>query len=157
MEELGIFGKVVEGTYDPSKWEPDIAQLCEGDWDIIIAGTWQLQEILEKLAPLNPDKRFFTYDTSVNYDIEGTDNVYSMTYKQNEASFLVGALAAMITTSNMPMANSDKVVGFLGGMDIDVINDFKVGFLEGVDYVDPGVKTLVAYAGAWQDPAKARS
>ena len=156
VSELGITGKVIEGSYDPSRWEPDITQLAEGDWDIIIAGTWQLQEILEKLGPMYPEKRFFTYDTSVNYDIPGTDNIYSITYKQNEASFLVGALAAMITESSLPLANKDKTVGFLGGMDINVINDFKIGFEEGVKYVDPSVKVLVAYAGAWSDPAKGK-
>jgi basic membrane protein A len=156
VEELGIVGKVIEGGYDPSRWEPDITQLAQGDWDIIIAGTWQLQEILEKLGPLYPDKHFFTFDTSVNYELPGTDKIYSITYKQNEASFLVGALAAMITASKMPLANAQKVVGFLGGMDIGVINDFKIGYEEGVKYVDPSVKVLVAYAGAWNDPAKGK-
>lgn len=155
-EKLGVMGKVVEGGYDPARWEPDIAQLAEGDWDIVIAGTWQLQEYLEKIAPSHPEKKFFTYDTSVDYSKPGLDNVYSILYSQNEASFLVGALSAMITTSDMPLANADKVVGFLGGMDIPVINDFKVGFEEGVKYVDPSVKVLVSYAGAFSDPAKGK-
>jgi basic membrane protein A and related proteins len=156
VKELGIIGKVVEGGYDPARWEPDILQLAEGDWDIIIAGSWQLQEYLEKIAPNHPEKNFFTYDTSVTYANGGLDNVYSMLYSQNEASFLTGALAAMITTSDLPLANSEKVVGFLGGMDISVINDFKVGFEEGVAYIDPEVKILVAYAGAFSDPAKGK-
>ncbi|MDA3938133.1 MAG: BMP family ABC transporter substrate-binding protein [Spirochaetia bacterium] len=156
VKELGIFGKVVEGGYDPARWEPDILQLAEGDWDIIIAGSWQLQEYLEKIAPNHQDKNFFTYDTSVTYANGGLDNVYSMLYSQNEASFLTGALAAMITSSDLPLANSEKVVGFLGGMDITVINDFKVGFEEGVAYIDPDVKILVAYAGAFSDPAKGK-
>lgn len=154
--DLGIRAKVIEGGYDASRWEPDLTQLCEGDWDIIIAGTWQTQEILEKLAPMNPDKYFFTYDTTVNYEIDGLDNVYSIMYLQNEASFLVGALGAMITTSDMPQANADKSMGFLGGMDIDVINDFKVGYLEGAAYIDPAIDVKVAYAGAWNDPAKGK-
>ncbi len=156
VKELGIVGKVVEGGYDPARWEPDILQLAEGDWDIIIAGSWQLQEYLEKIAPNHPEKNFFTYDTSVTYSNGGLDNVYSMLYSQNEASFLTGALAAMITTSDLPLANPEKVVGFLGGMDISVINDFKVGFEEGVAYIDPEVKILVAYAGAFSDPAKGK-
>ncbi len=155
-DKLGIMGKVVEGGYDPAKWEPDIAQLAEGDWDIIIAGTWQLQAYLEKIAPKHPEKRFFTYDTSVDYSKPGLGNVYSILYSQNQGSFLVGALAAMITTSDMPLANPAKVVGFLGGMDIPVINDFKVGFTEGVKYIDPSVKVLVSYAGAFSDPAKGK-
>jgi basic membrane protein A and related proteins len=156
VKELGIVGKVVEGGYDPARWEPDILQLSEGDWDIVIAGTWQLQEYLEKIAPNHPEKKFFTYDTTVTYANGNLGNVYSILYSQNEASFLTGALAAMITTSDLPQANADKVIGFLGGMDIPVINDFKVGFEEGAAYVDPAVKVLVTYAGAFSDPAKGK-
>ena len=156
VKELGIESKTIEGGYAPERWEPDIAQLVEGDWDIIIAGTWQLQEHLEKFAPKHPDKRFFTYDTTVDYSKGGLDNVYSILYSQNEGSFLVGALAAMITTSKMELANPDKVIGFLGGMDIPVINDFKVGYEQGAKYIDPDIKVLVSYAGAWNDPAKGK-
>jgi basic membrane protein A len=156
VKELGITAKTIEGGYDPARWEPDIAQLSEGPWDIIIAGTWQLQEILEKLAPQNPKKKYITYDTSVTYSKGGLDNVYSILYKQNEGSFLVGALAAMITSSKMPLANPQKVIGFLGGMDIPVINDFKVGYEQGANYIDPAVKVLVSYAGSFSDSAKGK-
>ena len=156
IDDFGIVGKVVEGGYDSARWEPDIAQLAEGDWDIVIAGTWQLVEYLEKLGPQYPDKKFFTYDTAANYSKGGLDNVYSIVYSQNEASFLMGALAAMITTSNMTAANPDKVIGFLGGMDIPVINDFKVGYQQGAEYIDSGIKVLVTYAGAFNDPAKGK-
>ena len=155
-KELGVTMKVIEGGFDPARWEPDIAQLSEGPWDIIIAGTWQLQEILEKLAPQNPKKKFITYDTTVTYSKGGLDNVYSILYKQNEGSFLVGALAAMVTTSKLPLANPQKIIGFLGGMDIPVINDFKVGYEQGAKYIDKGVNVLVSYAGSFSDSAKGK-
>ncbi len=155
-KELGVVTKTIEGGYDPARWEPDIAQLTEGPWDIIIAGTWQLQEILEKLAPQNPKKKFITYDTTVDYSKPGLGNVYSILYKQNEGSFLVGALAAMVTTSKLPQANPQKVIGFLGGMDIPVINDFKVGYEQGAKYVDKDMKVLVSYAGSFSDSAKGK-
>jgi basic membrane protein A and related proteins len=156
VKELGITAKTIEGGYDPARWEPDIAQLSEGDWDIIIAGTWQLQEILEKLAPLNPKKKYITYDTSVVYSKGGLGNVYSILYKQNEGSFLVGALAAIVTKSKMPLANPQKVIGFLGGMDIPVINDFKVGYEQGARYIDKDVNVLVSYVGNFSDSAKGK-
>ncbi len=155
-KELPITAKVIEGTYDSSRWEPDLAQLCEGDWDIIIAGNWELQEALEKLAPQHPEKKFITYDNSVTYSKGGLGNVYSILYKQNEGSFLAGALAAMVTNSTMPLANGQKVIGFLGGMDIPVINDFKVGYEQGAKYVDPSVQILVSYVGSWADAAKGK-
>jgi basic membrane protein A len=155
-KELGVTTKIIEGTYDSQRWEPDLIQLAEGDWDIVIAGTWQLQEMLEKLAPKNPTKKWITYDTTVDYSKPGLGNVYSILYKQNEGSFLVGALAGIVTGSKMPLANPQKVVGFLGGMDIPVINDFKVGYEQGAKYIDPAVKVLVSYVGAWDDSAKGK-
>lgn len=156
VDELGIFGKVIEGGYDSSRWEPDIAQLSEGDWDIIIAGTWQLTEFVEKYARMHPDTVFFTYDTTVDYSAGDLGNVYSILYSQNEGSFLVGALAAMITTSDLPAANPEKIIGFLGGMDIPVINDFKVGYTEGAQYIDPEVEVLVSYIDSFSDSAKGK-
>jgi len=155
-EEFGIVTKTIEGTYEEANWAPDLAQLAEGDWDVIIAGTWQLQQTVEELAPKHPEKMWVMYDTSADYTKEGLDNVYSILYAQNEGSFLVGALAAMITTSDMPKTNPQKVIGFLGGMDIPVINDFKVGYIQGAKYVDPEVKVLVSYANAFNDPGKGK-
>ncbi|UCF99584.1 MAG: BMP family ABC transporter substrate-binding protein [Spirochaetaceae bacterium] len=155
-EEFGIYTKTIEGSYDQANWEPDLAQLAEGDWDIIIAGTWQLRELVEELAPKHPDKTWVMYDDSVDYSMGNLDNVYSILYAQNEGSFLVGALAAMITSSDMPKANPEKVIGFLGGMDISVINDFKVGYIQGAMYIEPEVKVLVSYAGLFNDPGKGK-
>jgi basic membrane protein A len=156
VQELGIQARTIEGGYDPARWEPDIEQLAQGEWDIIIAGTWQLQEALERIAPRYPQKRFFTYDTTVDYTKGNLGNVYSILYSQNEGSFLVGALAALITGSNLPQANPQKTIGFLGGMDIPVINDFKVGYEQGARTIDPSVQVLVSYAGSFSDPAKGK-
>lgn len=156
QNELGIQVRAIEGGYDPARWAPDIEQLCQGDWDIIIAGTWQLQEIVQELAPQYPQKKFFVYDTAVDYSLGGLDNVYSILYKQNEGSYLTGVLAGLITTSNLPYANAQKRIGFIGGMDIPVINDFMVGFRQGARSVDPAIETLVAYVGNFNDPAKAK-
>ncbi len=155
-KDFGVEGKTIEGGYDPSKWEPDLEQLSEGDWDIIIVGTWQMVDALQKIAPKHKDKKYIIFDTTVDYNKYDLSNVYSILYKQNEGSFLVGALAAMITESNMPKANPQKVIGFLGGMDIPVINDFKVGYIQGAHYIDPDVKVLVSYAGSFNDPAKGK-
>lgn len=156
ISELGITGKTIEGGYDAAKWEPDLVQLSEEDWDIIIVGTWQMQGNLEKVAPLYPNKTYIIFDTTVDYTKGNLSNVYSILYKQNEGSFLVGALAAKITTSTLPLVNTAKKIGFLGGMDIPVINDFKVGYEQGAKFVDPQMEILVSYAGTFADPAKGK-
>jgi basic membrane protein A len=151
-----IVTKTIEMGYDQTKWEPTLQDVSEEDWDIVVLGTWQMTEALMEIAPEYPEKRYVIFDTSVDYSQGDLDNVYSIEYKQNEASFVAGALAARVTNSDMPYANADKVIGFLGGMDIPVINDFLVGYIEGAVYIDPEVKVAISYIGSFDDSAKGK-
>ena len=65
-------------------------------------------------------------------------NVASVTFKEHEGSFLAGALAAMVTTT--------KKLGFLGGLDIPLINKFGAGFEHGAKYIDSTISVTVAYS-----------
>jgi len=151
-EELGAKTKVIEMGTDSTKWEPTFIDVSEADWDIIISGN-DTTELMNEIANEYPDKRYINFDTFIE---ETSDNVYSMFYNTNEVSYLAGALASMVTKSDMELANDENVVGFLGGMDIPGINDFLVGYIEGVQYVDPETKVLVSYAGDFTDPAKGK-
>lgn len=158
MQELGVEGRIIEMSYDPSYWEPTLADITDsGEYDIIIVGTWQMQEYLEDIAQVYPEQKFIIFDTEVDYSLGNLDNVYSILYKQNEGSFLAGALAAMVTNSDLPLANQDRnTIGFLGGMDIPVINDFLVGYVQGAQYIDPEVKVAVSYIGDFADSARGK-
>jgi len=155
-KELGIEAKIIEMGTDPSKWEPTLADVSEQKWDLIIVGTWQMTEHLEKIAPKYPNNRYVIFDTAVDYSKGNLGNVYSILYKQNEGSYLAGALAAMVTTSKMPLANDKKIIGFLGGMDIPVINDFLVGYIQGARSVVPDIKVAISYVGDFANPAKGK-
>ncbi len=147
--------KVIEMGYDQTKWEPTLIDISEGNWDIIVLGTWQMTEALQRAAKDYPQKKYVIFDTAVDYKL-GLGNVYSITYKQNEASFLAGALGTLVTESTMPLANKDKLIGFLGGMDIPVINDFLVGYIQGARYIDPKMKVAISYIGSFDDSAKGK-
>lgn len=151
-----VITKVIEMSYDNSKWEPTLQDVSEQDWDIIIVGTWQIAEYLEKIAPQYSEKKYIIFDTSVDYAKGDLSNVYSILYKQNEGSFLAGALAAKIANSNMPLVTGKKLIGFLGGMDIPVINDFLVGYIQGAKYVDKDIKVAISYIGDFSDSAKGK-
>lgn len=152
-KEFNAEVRTIEMSYDQTRWEPTLWEVSEQDWDIIILGTWQMKEFLEEIAPLFPDNRYILFDSSVDYSVADLSNVYSILYKQNEGSFLAGALAALVTTSDMELANPQKMIGFLGGMDIPVINDFLVGYIEGALYIDEDIKVFVSYVGGFDDPA----
>lgn len=85
------------------------------------------------------------------------DNIASITFAQNEGSFLAGALAAMMTThTELPGMNPDKIIGWVGGSDIAVLHDFLTGYEQGAKYIDPETKVLVSFAGSFNDPAKGK-
>ena len=149
--------EVVEMGFDQTKFEPALIDASESDADVIITGGWDMKEHVENTAEQYPDKKYLIYDTDVNYDEYNLENVYSMTYRQNEAGFLAGTLAALVTTSDMELANEEKVIGFVGARDTSaVINDFLVGYIEGAQFVDKDIKVEVAYVGSFTDTAKAK-
>lgn len=148
--------KLVEMGFDEQKWEPGFLDAAESDADIIISGTWSMQKFAERYAPDYKDKIFILFDASPNYEENDLPNVYSMQYKQNEATFLAGALAASVTSSDMVLANDENRIGFIGGMDIPVINDFLVGYIKGAQYINSDIKVSVSYVGSWTDTAKGK-
>ncbi len=152
-DELGANIRVIEMGTDSTSWEPNFLDAIEGDYDIIISGN-DTTELMNELASEYTEQRFINFDTS---EIEGQpENVYSMFYSTNDLSFLAGAVAALVTNSDMELANEASRIGFLGGMDIPGINDFLVGYIEGALYVNPEIEMFISYAGDFGDPARGK-
>lgn len=149
--------EMIEMGNDKTKFEGSLLDASESDSDIIIVGTWDMKEVLEKVAPEFPDKKYIIFDTDVDYTLDDLSNVYSMSYKQNEAAFLAGVLAASVTSSDMEHANDEAIIGFVGAKDTAaVINDSAVGYIEGAQFVNPDIKVMVSYVGSYVDSATAK-
>ncbi|WP_167505826.1 BMP family lipoprotein [Desulfosediminicola flagellatus] len=120
-------------VYDDSKdteaeFEAAMIRLIDKGSQIIVANGFYLQGTVEKYARLYPDIFFILQDAPVT----DLPNVVSIIYSVNEGSFLVGALAGMMTKTG--------VVGFIGGVDIPVMHVFRKGFEDGAKYTNPEVK-----------------
>ena len=162
-DEYDIEIDTVELGIDPANWEPGLLDVMSDSdsYDILIAGTFQMIDYMAANAHLYPDKYFMFYDAPMPYDnadvcIEGCANVYSMTYAQNQGSFLAGVYAAAITTSMMEGTNDAPIIGAVGGQQIPVIDDFIVGYEQGACLVNPDTQSIVQYAGSWNDPARGK-
>lgn len=155
--DLGLDVKVVEMGFDNSIWETTLYETSDEDYDIIIVGTYQMQEILEKVAPEYPDKKYIIFDSAVSYDKGDFDNVYSILFKQNEGGYLAGALASMVAQDDtMPLSNGENKIGVVAGMSIPVLNDFITGYIEGAREISDETKVAVSYIGDFNDTAKAK-
>lgn len=154
VADFGIKAKTIEGGVNSADWASALeAAVSTGNYNVVILGTSQMADITVELADRYPDIQFMFFDDL----IEGSANIYSMLYAQSEGAFLAGAFAALSTTStDLEKANADKTIGFIGGMDIPIINDFLSGYKQGAAYVDPSVNVIPSYVGDFTSAPKAK-
>ncbi|MEP7285387.1 MAG: BMP family ABC transporter substrate-binding protein [Chloroflexota bacterium] len=161
-QELGIEYKTIELTDDASRWESGLndAMADTANYDILIAGTFSMADYMTARADMYPDKKFIMYDTGVDYTKCKCTNVYSIVYAQNEGSYLAGVyVASMIKDGKLPNLAGKHTIGAVGGEDVQVINDFIVGYEQGAKAIDPSIVMLKQYIGGnspYFDPAKAK-
>lgn len=154
-DELGADIKVVEMGRDETSYEGHFTDVSEQDWDVIIAGTWSVKEVAQNTAAQYPDKKYIFFDSDVDRTIVADGNMMGITYNSNQGSFLAGVLAAqMLDSGDAKIDASKRTLGFIGSMDVANINDFLVGYLEGVKYVDPSIKVIPSYVGSFEDVPK---
>jgi len=151
-----VVTKIIEMGVDRTRWEPTLQDLSEQDWDLIVACTYEMSEIITAVAADHPNKSYVIFDGVVSYDKGANKNVNSIAYKQNEASYLAGMLAAGLLRDGAVPAKSGTALGFLGGMDIPVINDYLVGYVAGARAVSKDIRIAVSYAGTFTDAAKGK-
>lgn len=151
VEELGVEIKELESK-EPAEWESNFVAMAAEGYDLVIGVSTQFQDIMTKHCPEFPDVKFALIDGVVP-----GDNIVSSTFAQNEGSFLAGAAAAMFTTkTDIPGVNPEKIIGWVGGMDIPVLHDFYTGYEQGAKYIDPEIKILQSFAGTFNDPLKGK-
>ncbi|MBP2297620.1 BMP family lipoprotein [Azospirillum picis] len=112
---------------------------------VIVAVGFSQTAAVEKVAKESPKTRFCLIDDKLD-----APNVQSVTFKEEEGSFLVGMAAAL--------ASKTGKVGFVGGMDIPLIRNFLTGYEQGVKHVDAKDELFVNMTGttpaAWNDPGR---
>jgi basic membrane protein A len=98
-----------------------------------------------------PDQWFVLIDEVVDLP-----NVAAYTFRHREPAFLLGVLAAKMTTrTDLGNFNDDKTVGVVVAVDVPSIHECYTGFVAGAKWADPEVEVLFGEAGAWNDPSKA--
>ncbi|CAL9561316.1 Membrane lipoprotein TmpC [Streptomyces sp. enrichment culture] len=138
-----------EGETDADK-EQRLASLARQGYDPVIGVGFAYGPAMKAVAAKYPDTTFGIVDSVV----EG-ENVASLVFAEEQASYLAGVAAAKATKS--------KVVGFVGGVDIPLIHKFEAGYTQGVKDTDPKVKVIPQYLtqtaeeGGFSSPDKGKA
>jgi len=145
--ELGARVRFVEPG-EGSDREAGLRLLAAEGMDLVIGVGFIFTDDITVLAREYPGVAFACVDYAVSVDAAGNviqppANLAALKFREEEGSFLVGALAALVGGS--------KKVGFVGGMDSPLIHKFEAGYRAGVKRVCPDCEVLVQYAGVTPD------
>ena len=130
---------------DESQYANNLNQAATDGYKLVFGIGFALRDAVESAAKDNTEINYVIIDDV----IEGQKNVASAVFADNEAAYLAGVAAAKTTKT--------KQVGFVGGMESEVITRFRAGFEAGVKSVDPSIKVQVDYAGSFGDSAKGKT
>lgn len=141
---------------DQPTWLSTLYDVSEdGGYDLIVCGTYQMPDYLKEVATQYPDQLYAIFDDTTY--VGENQNVVNLSYRQNDMGYLIGVYAACMTVdTNVANINEDAVVGFVGGVDSPVINDFLTGFIEGALAVNPDIKVDTRYTNDYVDTAIAK-
>ncbi|MFC8565713.1 BMP family protein [Streptomyces sp. NPDC057245] len=138
-----------DGETDADK-EQRLTSLAKQGYNPVIGVGFAYAPAMKAVVAEFPDTSFGIVDSVV----EG-DNVASLVFAENEASYLAGVAAAKATKT--------KTVGFVGGVDNPLIHKFEAGYTQGVKDTDPKVKVVSQYLtqtaeeGGFSSPDKGRA
>ncbi len=128
-------------------YQPNLQLLIDSGADLVIGVGFMLENAVEATAKDNPKSSFLLIDSPI-LDSKGQPyalpNVRTVVFREEEGSFLVGALAAQVAKGKL---------GFVGGMEIPLIKKFEAGFKAGARAVKPDAQVLVAYTGSFDNVA----
>ncbi|CED93795.1 Membrane lipoprotein [Romboutsia ilealis] len=142
-KELGIEVKYLESKQD-SDYATNIETLVDEDVDLILGVGMKLSEAIKEGSELYPDQNFVLVDEEID-----ASNVKSILFKAEESAYLAGLIAGKTTKTNN--------VGFIGGMELPVIDTFKYGYMAGVKAANPDAKVQAQYANSFTDQAKGKA
>lgn len=147
--DIGTDVKYLESSKS-SDYIPNLKQFARMDYDLVFAIGFKMASAIRTVAKEYPDQKWAIIDAVVkkkNSD-EMFDNVASITFKEQQGSFLAGVVAAKKTDTGK--------IGFIGGVQSAVISRFQYGYLAGAKTVNPDITIFQQYAGSFADASKGK-
>ncbi len=143
-QEHGLAVELIE-TRSPAEYESNIRQVIERGCNLVVTVGSTTGTTVERLAARYPKVHFVLVDYE---PIQESRNVTGLVFAEDQAGFLAGALAGLMTEQN--------VVGFVGGVDVPPVLKFQRGFEHGVAFTNRRAKVLTVYTNSFTDEQKGR-
>lgn len=142
-KDLGVDVKFLESR-EQADYAVNLDKLAEQGYNMVFAVGYLMEDAVKEASKKYPKTRFVIIDGSA----PDAANTASLKFDEEQGSFLAGALAGAMTRTGK--------IGFIGGIQIPLIQKFECGYTAGAMTTRPDVKVITAYCGKFDDPAKGK-
>ncbi|RLG77133.1 MAG: BMP family ABC transporter substrate-binding protein [Thermoprotei archaeon] len=143
QQNLNIKYTYVEKVHEADV-ERVIRQYINEGYKVIFPHSWGYNEVTRNLAPEFPDVLFCQGSGPV--DVQWPNNVLLYDYWIQDAAFVAGVVAGMMTKTNK--------IGVVTAFSVPDVNRLVNAFIAGAKYVNPNVTAVVTFTETWFDPEK---
>ena len=143
--ELGVKVSYKESKQN-ADYAPNMETALDSENDLIWGIGFMMADAIMEAATNNPDQKYAIIDNAY----ENTpSNLVGVVFEAEQCSYLVGYIAGRMTKTG--------TVGFIGGIEFFLIQEFEYGFKAGVKQAGADIKILTQYAESFSDAAKGKS
>jgi basic membrane protein A len=152
VRESGIRGRVL--TPAPKEgYVPSLSLLARQNYDLVIGFGFFAAAAIDRVATGFPETRFAIIDFAHDDLAHRPTNVVGLVFREEQAGYLAGHLAARVLT----LSPGEEVISSVGGQRVPAVERFIAGYEAGARGANPRVTTLNSYTDDFVDPAKGRS
>jgi basic membrane protein A and related proteins len=138
---LCVSGRAIESN-SSEDYQRNLRQFGDAGYDIVVAVGFNLGADAQTFAKAYPNVKVIMVDSAP--DTGAPSNVAGLLFREDQAGFLAGAVAALYTKTS--------TIAGVYGLDIPPVHRYRVGFEAGARYVNPKVTTLGVYQPACSCP-----
>jgi basic membrane protein A len=151
--QLKIQGRVFISKSN-ADYVPNLSTAARQGYNLVIAVGFLMADSLATVAKAFPKTKFAIIDNTGVGLKGGAKNVRGLLFKEQEAGYLVGYLAAKQVTAKPVGGN--LVLGAVGGLKIPPVDRYIAGYEAGAKAANPKVATLHGYSQDFVDQARCK-
>ena len=143
---------VLEAGTNQGQWVEKLSNLAnEHKYDLIISSNPAMPSIAKDVLERFPENKFLLLDAYCDDE----SRITTAKYNQYEQAYVAGYMAALVSSSNMAYAKSEKKIGLIAGQEYpDMINIMLPSFTKGAKDVDADMQVDFRIVGNWYDASK---
>jgi basic membrane lipoprotein Med (substrate-binding protein (PBP1-ABC) superfamily) len=145
VEDFGLDSTFIE-TQSPTDYEANINTCLNDNYDVVVTIGFLITDTTLVAAQENPETYFIGVDQFV---ADGPENYVGLQFREDQAGFLAGALAAQMTETG--------VIAGVYGIDIPPVIKYRNGYEQGALYINPDIQSLGVYIDSFSAPDRGAS